>query len=171
MSRTTLPLAAALAVLCALPPAAKAPAAVPSDEVRLLGRLHGLFEHEMDLGRLAQRRGLSGLTRKLGARLEFDHDEADARLLRRAYRRGLTVPERDQDPEDRLRGERLRTLQGPDFDRAFADAVDEDQARAAALLHAERALTADRRTRRDMDALLPLVDEHRKLAHYLQRRS
>lgn len=171
MSRTTLPLAAALAVLCALPPTLKGSAAVPADEERLLERLHGLFEHEMELGRLAQNQGSSGLTRKLGARLELDHDEADARLLRRAHSRGMTVPERGLDPEDRLRGERLRTLQGPDFDRAFADAVDEDQARAAALLHAERALTADRRTRRDMDALLPLVDEHRKLAQYLQRRS
>lgn len=171
MSRTTLPLAAALAVLCALPPAAKAAPAIPADEEGLLAQLHGLFEHEMDLGRLAQNRGSSGLTRKLGTRLELDHDEADARLLRRAHSRGMTVPERGQDPEDRLRAERLRTLQGPDFDRAFADAVDEDQARAAALLHAERALTADRRTRRDMETLLPLVDENRRLAQYLQRRT
>lgn len=139
-------------------------------EESLLTRIHELNVHEMQLGRLAQRRGESRLVRRLGARLEDDHDEADARLLRRAGQRGLYVDERGASAEHKARAARLESLEGAQFDRAFAETVLQDQARAAALLRSERALTADRDTRRTLDRLLPLFDEHRDLAAFARGR-
>lgn len=139
-------------------------------EENLLSRIHRLDEQEMRLGRLAQERGDSRLVRRLGARLESDHDDADARLLRRAGRRGLGVAESGASAEERGRAAMLRSLRGADFDRAFAETVEQDQARGAALLRAERSVTPDGATRREVDRLLPLLDEHRQLAAFARGR-
>ncbi len=165
--------AIALTLACALAVSAAAAPTSPPDTPQTrqlktwLAEVHRSNELSMQLGRLAARRGGSGLVRRYGDRVERDHRECDHRLFKLARRRNLAVDELAPDARQELAIQRLRALNGVDFDRLFAEVMaqeHEDQERRLG-----QALAAPD-VRRLASQLLPLVRQNEELARYLQRR-
>lgn len=163
-----------LALACAVPgsahPAASS-AAQDSPEARQLrawiADLHRSNEVFMQLGRLASRRGASGPVRRFGDRVERDHRDGDHRLFKLARRRGVAVEEQQPDAEEQLAIQRLRALNGPDFDRLFADVMASEQKRQERTLGAAQAASDVKRL---ASQLLPVARQNEELARYLQRK-
>ena len=122
----------------------------------------------MQLGRLAARRGDSGPVRRFGDRVERDHRDGDHRLFKLARRRGVDVEELEPDAEQELAIQRLRALNGPDFDRLFADVMAREQQRQEQAL---RRAEANSDVKRLASQLLPLARQNEELARYLQRKA
>jgi len=81
---------------------------------------HGLAE--VDLGRLAEERGMHGEVKAFGARMAADHGKANEELARLAQSKGLELPTAPDKGHQRDR-ERLAKKSGPDFDRAYMKAM------------------------------------------------
>ena len=77
---------------------------------------HGLAE--VELGRLAQERGLREEVKSFGARMVADHGKANEELSRIAAAKRVELPTAP-DKKHQRRLEDLRKQSGPDFDRAF----------------------------------------------------
>lgn len=136
---------------------------------RLFSDLHRANELEMQLGRLAARRGASASVRRYGDRLERDHRLADGRLLKLARRHRVLIEELAPEPDQELDIQRLRALNGPDFDRLFAQTMEREHRRQNERLSAAVALTGGD-VRRLLSEFGPVQREHETLAKYLEGR-
>lgn len=164
--------ALALVVACVLlGPAAFAAASQDSPETRQLrawmAEVHRSDELSMQLGRLAARRGQSGMVRRYGDRVERDLRDCDHRLLKLARRRGVAVDELAPDADQELAIQRLRALNGSDFDRLFAEVMAQQQQRQVRQLDGAIAAPDVRRVAKQ---LLTLVRQNEELALYLKRK-
>jgi putative membrane protein len=77
---------------------------------------HGLAE--VELGRLAQERGMREEVKQFGARMVADHGKANEELARIASARGVEVPAAPDKKHQRDR-DKLSKYTGPEFDREF----------------------------------------------------
>jgi predicted outer membrane protein len=172
MRALALPLVCALAAVAAAGGASRAAPASPSPETQQLrawlADVHRGDELAMQLGRLAKRRGDSGLVRRFGDRLERDQRDCDHRLFKLARERGLPVDELPPDARQELAIQRLRALNGPGFDKLFAQTMAQEQRRQEDRLG--KALAAAD-VRRLVALIRPILRQHEELARYLQRKS
>jgi putative membrane protein len=165
----------------AMTPAAWAASPAPSSkdqkpelivEKALASEIHQNNQVEMEMGRLARTKGQQASVRAFGERLYRDHRFADSQIMDYAKDRGLdlptpepvTVEEQAQAAQQQAMLEKLRTLQGPEFDRAFLDAMTMGHDQAIERIQATRAALEDRRLERLAAKLVPILREHRELA-------
>jgi putative membrane protein len=116
---------------------------------------------EVDVGRLANRRGRAEDVREFGQMLVRDHSSVLQQLRRLARRHDLAVPTR-QNAEQRAAYRRLSALRGRSFDLAFLRHMVKNHEGSEALF---RAQTRERRavTARFARETLPKLQQH--LAH------
>jgi len=132
------------------PPVASAPIAISPDQ-DFLNRAATGTGNEIELGRLAQQRGLSPSVRAFGAHLATEHTRANAAVMALAQRLNLVPSTATAD----LRG--LAALPGPDFDRQFiADQV-KNQREALGLFESSAQAGQDPRVRRFAREWIPVL--------------
>jgi putative membrane protein len=118
---------------------------------------------EIDLGTLAQAKALSTDVKTFGKRMVDDHQKALDRLKTVATSEKITLPTH-LDSKDQSLKDRLETLSGAAFDRAYMNAMVRDHRQDVANFRAEMkdAKVAD--VKQYATATLPTLEEHLRLA-------
>lgn len=164
----------AVALLCAAAASAADQSAGPGpaprsmSAERLVSKIHQTNQMEIQLGRLAQRKGSTGSVKRYGLLLERDHRLGDKDAMNVAADENLRVEALPMSAEDRAAMAKLQALDGRAFDAAFLKAMDEGHKKAIALLDTAQDRTGDPRVDRLVGRLLPILRQHRELSQHLQ---
>jgi len=157
-------------------------------ESQVLVKLHQANLMEMEAGGLAAARGQSAKVRKYGEQLIKDHRQADDTVKAFAKNNGIDLeanagPSKGSDEgtgkdSDESTGEqpeqsksasmdRLRTLNGAEFDDAFLTMMVSDHEDAIRMVRNARSQTRDAEFRALLNKLLPVLQQHHDLAQRL----
>jgi putative membrane protein len=172
MSRTAI--AAALVLASGVAWAQAQTGGLALGPAELVGELHQANQIEIAAGQLAQERGSVPDVRAYGRMLESDHRDADVTLAEYAKDNNLSMddlPERlrVEGQATRARLDNLRRLSGAEFDRAFADLMQQAHARVIGMIDASRLSVTDPRLRTILAVLEPTLHAHRQIAENLLR--
>jgi putative membrane protein len=149
---------------------------IPTDEQTYLGTLHHSNQMEVQLGQLAQQKGVSKGVKDFGARLVKDHQAADQKLMTYAQTKNLQLGEPKEDDAfqktmknaDQAAMAKLQSLQGPAFDRAFlAHMVGDHDADVAKVMAGQQQFAGNTELKGQLDSLLPTLRQHRDQAYRL----
>jgi putative membrane protein len=150
---------------------------------RALSILHAKNTEEIELGQLAQQNAGSDAVREYGRMLVQHHQDNDSKVQTLASELNLSLidPAKmnqtlmaekktdnpglpDQSPKNRL-----ASLRGADFDRAFADEMVKGHRDAIDIMTRERGKVQNARVRELIDNTLPTLREHLSRAEQLPR--
>ena len=148
-------------------------------EAAVLSKLHHANQMEIKAGQLAKDNGASTGVKSYGERLIKDHRHADVAVRDYAERKGieLTSPstpseaERQEQKADAAAMARLAEVQGAEFDRSFASAMVRDHRNAIQMVRAARAESKGTEFRALLAKLLPVLEQHLKIAQNLEQQS
>ncbi len=143
-------------------------AAMPVTAEQVVADIHKTNEEEIAMGTLAEQKGGSAKVKRYGQRLVRDHAFADKRMAKIAAKEGVTVKEAALDPESQMMMTKLEGLSGKEFDRAFLEAMAAGHRKALDKLTAVRRSLDDPRLSRFVAKLLPILNQHYRLATHLQ---
>lgn len=118
---------------------------------------------EVELGRLASRRGRSAAVKSFGRRMVADHTAAGNKLTALAARKRIRLP-RGLDAEGREAMDRLSGLRGREFDQAYMEMMVSDHEKAVADFEAESTSGADRGLKSFATQTLPTLRMHLRMA-------
>ena len=122
---------------------------------------------ELELSRIAYVRAHSPEVRAFARQLLIDHRDMSINLDNFALERGYLIAWEIQ-PEMASTIERLRTLDGPAFDRAYMDVMVDAHSKSVATLETQAA--SGRETASLANASLPTVRHHLEMARALDAR-
>ena len=118
---------------------------------------------EVELGRIATTHASSPRVKEFGQRMVDDHGRANAELKQLAAREKVTLP-------DTLKGDhremvdRLSKLQGPEFDRAYMQAMLKDHEEDVAKFKVQARSAHDRNVKTFAAKTLPVLEKHLVMA-------
>jgi putative membrane protein len=118
---------------------------------------------EVELGRLATQRASRPVVRDFGAKMVKDHGAANAELASLARAKGMDV-RTTLDAQHQAIRDRLMTLQGSDFDRAYMQEMVKDHTTDVAEFEKAAQTANDAELRGWAAAKLPTLREHLALA-------
>lgn len=122
---------------------------------------------EIKVGQLAQQKGTTDGVRHLGAVLEQDHSKADQEAMSAASSVGVTPPT-EPSAKERAEYQRLASLSGARFDRAFVKDMVKDHEKDIATYRREARAGGDEAATY-AKASLPTLEKHLHLAESLER--
>jgi putative membrane protein len=122
---------------------------------------------EVDLGRLAARKGRNAEVRAFGNRMVRDHSKAAAELKALASRKKVTLPTTMTD-EQKTEKENLMKLSGAEFDREYMRMMVEDHDKDVAAFQQKSTDAADAALKAWVTKTLPTLQTHQKMAHDIQ---
>ena len=122
---------------------------------------------EVDLGRLAARKGHNAQVRAFGNRMVRDHSKAGAELKSLARRKHVKLPATMTD-EQKTEKANLMKLSGAEFDREYMRMMVEDHDKDVAAFQQKSSDAADAALKTWVTKTLPTLQEHQKLAHETQ---
>ena len=123
--------------------------------------IHGAAE--VELGTLATQRASRPAVRDFGAKMVKDHGAMNAELATLAKSKGVDVPTA-LDPAHQAVRDRLMTLQGSDFDRAYMQEMVKDHTQDVAEFEKASQSASDAELRGWAAAKLPTLQEHLALS-------
>lgn len=118
---------------------------------------------EVELGTLATQRASRPAVRDFGAKMVKDHGAMNAELATLAKSKGVDVPTA-LDPAHQAVRDRLMSLQGSDFDRAYMQEMVKDHTQDVAEFEKASQTASDSELRGWAAAKLPTLREHLALA-------
>ncbi len=121
---------------------------------------------EVNAGLAAPRHTTNADVRKFAKHLVDDHTKANQQLNRIADRKRFRVAQA-MDAKHRMALERMATLRGKDFDRAFARQMVKDHEEAISLFRAESKHGRDADLKAFASKTLPTLEEHLHMAEKL----
>jgi putative membrane protein len=142
---------------------ASGPATTPDSKA--LAFLHHKNNEEIQAGMLASQKGSSPAVREYGEMLARDHRAADDKVSASAKAQGVLVMSNEKPHEDPLA--KLRTLEGSDFDKAFAKEMISGHEKVISKLEKMRAEVTNSSTRQLIDDTLPTLRTHLEKARQL----
>jgi putative membrane protein len=122
---------------------------------------------EVDLGRLAARKGKNAQVRSFGNRMVRDHSKANADLKSLARRRHVTLPTTMTD-EQKTEKANLMKLSGAEFDREYMRMMVEDHDKDVAAFQQKSQDAGDASLKAFVTKTLPTLEIHQKMAHEIQ---
>jgi len=119
---------------------------------------------EVELGRLAARKGKSASVRAFGQRMVRDHSRANVQLksLARSKRVALPAALTEEQKADRAK---LQNLSGADFDREYMSMMVDDHDKDVAAFQDKSSSASDAGLRAFATKTLPTLQQHQKMAH------
>jgi len=120
---------------------------------------------EVVLGRLATEQGHSEAVKTFGQRMVDDHTRAGEELKAAARLDGIAMP--DGVGSKPPGSEKLASLHGADFDRAFARTMAQDHEEAVALFRKEAQGSGESAIKTFARKTLPTLEEHLRMAKEL----
>ena len=122
---------------------------------------------EIQDGNLASQKGQSDDVKELAKKIVADHNAANNQLKELASSYGVTLPTNPADP-DLLEHQRLSTLHGVDFDKAYVEDEVKDHQSAIELFEKESTSGQDPTLKQFASNVLPILKDHLKAAKALQ---
>jgi|GEM_PF-638558 len=120
---------------------------------------------EVALGRLATEQGQSDAVKRFGQQMVDDHTRANEELKAAASKDGIELP---SDAGTKKPGtEKLASLQGAEFDRAYAKQMVQDHEKAVALFRREAQGSGSSNVKAFAQKTLPTLEEHLRMAQQL----
>jgi putative membrane protein len=129
----------------------------------VLGKLHRSNQKEIEMGKMAQEHGRSADVKSFGKTLVQDHTNADKKVakLAKAQKIDLTA----STPTAMADSDKLPMDAG--FDAAFARMMLDDHKKDIAEAKAARDGTQDKKLKKLIDELLPVLEKHQETAQKL----
>lgn len=118
---------------------------------------------EIELGQLAMQRASNPSVRAFADQAVKDHSRAHAELMALAQRRGLTAAPALDASQQAMR-DRLATLSGPDFDRAYMQEMTRDHTEDVAAFERATQVVTDPEIKAWATRTLPVLQQHLALA-------
>ena len=155
-----------VAALVLLVSIGSASAADPSETAKTLGKLHHSNQMEIEMGKLAQEKGVSREVKSFGKKLVIDHGAADRKVMALARTQKIdlmaAMPATNDDTMVQL-----RTAKGPEFDKVFARVMLEDHTKDVNEAAEARDSTKDAQLKSLLVATIPVLEQHRDTAQRL----
>lgn len=131
---------------------------------------------EVDLGKLAQKKGSSDAVRKFADRMVADHGKSNDRLMRSGRALKVEMPKGQNaalDPEHKTVRAEMESANGVDFDRAYLTSQIQDHQKTANLLLWELSYGQNQDLTKYASDTLPVVLDHLDMAkrHYAELHS
>jgi predicted outer membrane protein len=119
---------------------------------------------EVELGRLAARKGNRADVKAFGQRMVTDHSKANSELKRLASHKGMSLPAALTDD---LKAEKtkLEALSGADFDREYMSMMADDHDKDVAAFQSQATNASDPDLKAFVTKTLPTLQEHQRMAH------
>lgn len=156
MTRSSICLFAAAAVIPFLAIARGARAADPPSTSEVLEKLHGANQTEIAMGKAAEKEGKSKAVKDLGKMLVKDHSAADKKTEALAKEEKISLPK----PEPAM----APPPSGPTFDEQFARMMVDAHKKDIAALTDARDRTTDEKLKKLLTELLPTLQKHEDTA-------
>jgi putative membrane protein len=121
---------------------------------------------EVKLGQLAQEKGASDSVKKFGQQMVDDHGKANDQLKQIAQSKGVQVPSA-LDPKDQALYDKLSSLNGAEFDRAYANAMRKDHRKDVAEFRKQSQKSQDSDVKNFASTTLPTLETHLRMAEAL----
>jgi len=122
---------------------------------------------EVELGRLAAQKGQSETVRAFGQRMAADHTKSKAKLEKIAAQQNISLPE-DLDKDAQKNYEKLSKLNGPAFDRSYAQDMVKDRKKDVAEFQKEASAGKNEAIRSFAADALPTLQDHLKAAREMK---
>jgi putative membrane protein len=132
-----------------------------SADQTFLDRAARINQQEIELGKLAQKKGSSQAIKDLGKRMEQDHTAAQNELKQIAQQNQMKFSS-DLTGDERDRINALKQLNGQQFDHAFLNTLMMGHMRAIQTFEDERQDGQNPALKSYADKVLPQLKEHRK---------
>jgi predicted outer membrane protein len=145
-------------------------------EQQTLAKLHLINQHEIDAGNLAKERGQSDQVKNYGETLVTDHQQLDSNVTSFAERNEITLPGAQEgkaqldkmQQKHQAMAERLKSLSGAQFDRAFVTAMVQGHQQAIQQVRTALNQAQDEQFKNLLTDTLPVLQKHLQLAQQLQ---
>ena len=131
----------------------------------ILTKLHHANQMEIEAGKLAQEKGSSKAVKDYGKMLVRDHTAADKQVM--ALAKQLKVEFETMPEMKNAKLEAAKSATGPDFDKAFAEAMIEDHTKDVAECSTARDTTNNPKLKKLLTALVPKLEKHQATAEKL----
>jgi putative membrane protein len=136
--------------------------AAPADDDFVMKAAKG-GKMEVELGRLAAKKGRNAAVKNFGRRMVTDHTRAGNKLKMLAAKKHITLPA-DMDTEGQKAMQRLSALSGSEFDRAYMEMMVNDHEKDIAEFEMESAGGTDADIKGFATKTLPTLKTHLQLA-------
>lgn len=118
---------------------------------------------EVQLGKLAQRKGASEEVKQFGQRMVTDHTKSNQELATAAQNAGLNVPSAPL-PKHRKKMDKLSGKSGEEFDKAYMSAMVKDHSKQLELFRREAHSGRAECLRELASQTVPVLEQHLTLA-------
>lgn len=118
---------------------------------------------EVKLGKLAQERASSAEVKNFGAQMVEDHGKANEKLKGIAQSKNITLPD-SLDPKDQALHDKLSSLNGVEFDRAYMNAMRKDHRKDVSEFRKESNSAQDPDIKSFAASTLPTLETHLRMA-------
>lgn len=123
---------------------------------------------EVQLGKLAQKKGSSQSVKDFGTRMVKDHSAANDKLKAVASKDGMTLPG-GMNHEDQATYDKLSKLSGLDFDKAYAQDMVQDHQKDVAAFQKEANGGTNPDLKNFASQTLPTLQDHLNMAQQMQQ--
>jgi len=134
--------------------------AAPPSTAQVLGDLHQTNQHEIEMGKEAQKNGNTKAVKDFGKTLVKDHTDADKKAMALAKKEKIDITANTPP----MKNEMATIPAGPDFDNKFAQAMVEGHKKAITEVTQARDTTDDASLKKLLTELLPTLQKHEETA-------
>ena len=156
------PIRLALVAMLALGPAAIAAGKLTDSDI--LNKIHAINQEEIAAAQLAQKTSQDGKVLQFAGEMITDHTAADGQVSALAQKKGIALTDNSNKPNP------LATMNGVDFDRAYAKAMASGHGDALKFLAKADAEAKDADVKALVEKLQPTVSHHEKMAEGLGKK-
>ncbi len=133
--------------------------AAPST-AEVLGKLHRSNQHEVEMGKQAEKNGNSKAVKDFGKMLVKDHTDADKKVTALAKKEKIDLGANTPP----MKNEMASIPAGPDYDSKFAQAMLEDHKKDVADAKEARDTTDDAQLKKLLTDVVPVLEKHQETA-------
>ena len=139
--------------------AATIPASVSKDDASFVVNTADAGMTEVQLGQLAQQKGMDKEVKMYGAMMEKDHTAANDKLKALAGSKNITLPA-NVSPEMQKAINDLQAKSGKDFDKAYINQMIDDHKKVISMFESESKNGSDGDIKAFADSTLPTLRKH-----------
>lgn len=139
-----------------------------SEQQQVLDRIHAINQEEIQAGTMAEKNGSSVAVKEYGKMLKTDHESADEKVKKTAEDLKYTLKEPDA-AQMAKKEEKLKSLQGKEFDTTFLKEMVRDHKDAIAELTKAEKQLKDTEAGKMIKEVLPQLKKHLTEAESLQK--
>ena len=136
--------------------------AAPST-AEVLGKLHRADQHEIEMGKEAEKSGNTKAVKDYGKMLVKDHSDADKKVTALAKKEKIDLTANTPP----MKNEMATIPPGPTFDSKFAQSMLDDHKKDVAEISQARDTTDDQQLKKLLTGVVPVLEKHEQTAQKL----